>query len=68
MECIHVGLCIFVYDTAGDDDRSAFVCSSNAIQRETAGQAGDRAKETFKCLREMVRDVILVYLPANEFT
>ena len=59
---IDVGLRVFLDDVIGDNDWSTFVCSPNAIQRETTRQTGDGTEERFKSLGKMMRDIVFVDL------
>lgn len=59
---VDVGIRVFFDDAVRDDDRPSFVGGTDAVERETAGQAGDGAEETFERFGEVMRDVVFVHL------
>ena len=62
VQSVDVGLGVFFDDHGGDDDRPAFVCGSNPINRETTGKTGDRAEKRLEGFGQVVRDVVFVDL------
>ena len=62
VEGVDVPLRVVVNDTIRDDDRPTLVRRSDTIQRETTGQTGDRAEQTFESFSKMMGDVIFVNL------
>ena len=53
---------VFFNDSVGDNERAALVGSTDAVHAEATRQASYRTEERFECLREMVRNVVLVNL------
>jgi len=62
VQCVDIGFGVFLDDTVGNDDGTAFVGSSNTIKGETTRQTGDRSEQTFKGLGQMMRNIVLVDL------
>jgi len=62
VQCVDVGLGVLFDDTVGDDDWTTFVGGTDAVERETTGQASDGSEEGLEGLGEMVRDIVLVDL------
>ena len=53
---------VFFDDPIGDNERAALVGSTDAVHAEAAGQTSHRTEEGFECLREMMRNVVLINL------
>jgi hypothetical protein len=62
VQSVDIGLGILVDDNRGDDDRSTFVGSTDAVDGETSGKTGDRSEERLECFCEVMGDEVLVYL------
>jgi len=67
VQCVDERLSVFVNDTAGDDDRATLIGSTDAVKRETTGQASDGTKEGLERLGQVVRDVVFVHLSAQRY-
>ena len=65
MQCVDVGLGIFVDDERGDDYRATFVGGADAIDRKTAGKTRNGAEKGLEGFGEMVRDIVLIDLAPN---
>ena len=59
---IDVTIRVFYDDPVGNNERAALVGGTDPVHAETTWQASYKTEERFECLREMVRNVVLVNL------
>ena len=62
MKSVNVAFGVFIDDAVGDDDGTSLVSCPDTVEGETTRKTSDRAEETFESLREMVGNVVFVYL------